>query len=310
MTLTSSPSGVTVCTTREAHGLVPGDGSTLAWGYWPGHGQPVIALHGITASYLNFAGIADRLAGRRPLLAFDLRGRGDSDFPPAGPFGMSQHAADVAAAMRQFGLMGAVVIGHSMGAYVAVALAAEHPQLVDGLVLVDGGLPLGAPPGVAPETLLDTVLAAQMARLRASFDSPQAYLDFWRALPCFAGDRWNEWVERYLRYDLAGQPPALRSKVAETAVRADFLDSLALDRLQDRLRAVAVPTLLLRASEGFDPGTPPLLTDEVARQAGRWLRDVTDRVVAGTTHYTIALGPKGASAVADAVVDWAGRCGR
>ncbi len=85
--------------TREARGRVPGDGIELTFGYWPGRGAPVVALHGLTASYVNFIGIAERLAGRRPLLALDLRGRGDSD-KPDGPYGLAQHARDVATAMQ------------------------------------------------------------------------------------------------------------------------------------------------------------------------------------------------------------------
>ena len=310
MTLTASARATGVATTREARGTVTGDGITMSWGMWPGQGPTVVALHGITASYVNFAGVADRLAGRRPLLAFDLRGRGDTDKPEAGPFGMSQHARDVAAAMAAFGLSGALVIGHSMGAYVAAALAAEHPDLVRGVVLVDGGLPLDPPPGIPAEQILDIALAAQMARLRATFESEQAYFDYWRTLPPFEGDRWNDWVEAYLRYDLGGTAPQLRPKASEAAVRGDFIDSLDADALRRRLHDIAVPTLLLRATEGFNPGTPALLPDDAVARETASLPHLIDRVVPDTTHYTIALGPHGAQTVADAVVEWAEKCGR
>src|SRR4030095_4803572 len=100
--------------TREARGRVPGDGIELNFGYWPGRGSPVVALHGLTASYINFIGIAERLAGRRSLFAPDLRGRGDSD-QPDGPYGLAQHARDVAAAMNAFDLGPSLIVGHSMG---------------------------------------------------------------------------------------------------------------------------------------------------------------------------------------------------
>src|SRR4051812_31047503 len=294
-----------VVTTREARGRVPGDGIAMAWGHWPGAGPTVVGLHGVTASYANFVGVAERLRGRRPLLALDLRGRGDTDKPAAGPFGMAQHAHDVAAAMRRWGLQDAVVVGHSMGAFVAVALAVEHPELVRGLVLIDGGLPLEPPPGVDPAALLDVALAPQMARLRATFPSFDAYLEFWRALPPFEGGRWNDWVEAYLRYDLGGVEPQLRPKASEAAVRGDFLDTLDAEKMRNRLRRLSVPTLLLRATEGFNPGTPPLLPDDLVAREGALVPDFTDRVVEGSTHYTIALAPEGASVVADAVVEWA-----
>src|SRR5271165_6785939 len=124
--------------TRHAQGRLPGDGVELAFGYWPGRGAPVVALHGLTASYVSFLGVAERLAGRRPVFALDLRGRGDSD-KPTGPYGMAQHARDVAAAMRAMGLGASVIVGHSMGGFVATALAAQELELVTGLVLIDGG---------------------------------------------------------------------------------------------------------------------------------------------------------------------------
>src|SRR3954454_3326198 len=299
-----------VVTTREARGRVPGDGVTMSWGHWPGSGPTVGGLHGVTASYANFVGVADRLRGRRPLLALDLRGRGDTDKPDAGPFGRAQRAHGVAPGMRGWGLQDAVVVGHSMGAFVAVALAAEHPDLVRGLVLIDGGLPLQAPTGVEPADLLDVALAPQMARLRATFPSFEAYLEFWRGLPPFEGGRWNDWVEAYLRYDLGGVEPQLRPKASEAAVRGDFLDTLDAGKMRARLRGLSVPTLLLRATEGFNPGTPPLLPDDLVAREGALVADLTDRVVEGTTHYTIALGPRGADVVADAIVEWAEAVGR
>ena len=299
-----------VHTHREARGRVAGDGITMAFGFWPGTGAPVVALHGITASYVNFVGIAEQLGGRRPLLGFDLRGRGDTDKPQAGPFGMAQHGGDVAAAMREFGLGPSVVVGHSMGAYVAVALAAAHPELVSALVLVDGGLPLQAPPGIAPEQMLDIALAPQMARLRATFASIDDYLAYWRDLPAFSGGRWNDWVEDYLRYDLGGEAPAYRPKASEAAVRGDFVDSLDSDLLRSRLSSLEVPVLLLRAEEGFNPGQPPLLPDELVAAEGGLVANLTERMVPGTTHYTIALGRDGARVVADAIVETAEAHGR
>src|SRR5262252_838172 len=107
--------------TSEARGRVSGDGVELAFGYWPGPGDAVVGIHGLSASHVNFVAVAERLRGRRPLFAVDLRGRGESD-KPDGPYGMAQHARDVAAAMRELELPASVVIGHSMGAFVALSL--------------------------------------------------------------------------------------------------------------------------------------------------------------------------------------------
>jgi pimeloyl-ACP methyl ester carboxylesterase len=53
----------------------------------------------------------------------------------------------VGAAMRAMGIGPSIVVGHSMGAFVATALAAQEPSLVSGLVLIDGGLVPSTPTG-------------------------------------------------------------------------------------------------------------------------------------------------------------------
>ena len=76
---------------------------TLAAQRWPGEGTPLVAIHGLSSNAMFYVGIAERLAGRRPLVAVDLRGRGDSAKPADG-YGMEAHADDVAAAMDAEGI--------------------------------------------------------------------------------------------------------------------------------------------------------------------------------------------------------------
>ena len=293
--------------TREARGKTVGDGLELAYGYWPGRGAPIIGIHGITASYLNYVGIAARLAGRRPLLAFDLRGRGDSD-KPDGPTGMVQHARDVACAMQAFGVGPCVVVGHSMGAFVATALASEFPDLVAGLVLLDGGYLPDLPAGVDLNQVLDAALAPQLARLRQTFPSYESYLELWRGLPVFPADSWGPWVEEYLRYDLGGEPPNLKPKASEAAVRADFFDMAQRPEIEARLKAVKAPAMAIRAERGLLPDQPPLVSDQIMAGMRALLPQVEEHLIPTTTHYTVAVAERGASAVADLLVDFAGRC--
>jgi len=138
---------------REARGRVSGDGVDLAFGFWPGRGLPVVVIHGLTASFVSYAGVAERVDGRRPLFGMDLRGRGDSD-KPAGPYGMAQHGRDVAKAMQALGLGKSVIVGHSMGAFVATALATQNPELVRGIIMIDGGYVPDLPVGVEASQML------------------------------------------------------------------------------------------------------------------------------------------------------------
>ncbi len=276
---------------------------------WPGEGKPIVGIHGLTASHVNFIGIAERLAGRHSLFAPDLRGRGNSD-KPSGPYGLKQHARDVAAAIRSQGLGRSVIVGHSMGAYVATALAADFPELVSGLVLIDGGYVLDPPPGVELTQLLDVLLAPMVERLRMLFVDRQSYRGFWRKLPTFTEEEWSRWVEAYVDYDLGGASPRLQPKANEAGVRVDFVEMARRGDVEERLRRVRVPILLIRAEHGVARGQPPVVPDGVVEAIRRCAPQLEDRRLLGTTHYTIALCEPGATQAADLIDDFAKRLDR
>jgi pimeloyl-ACP methyl ester carboxylesterase len=293
--------------TREARGRVLGDGVELAFGYWPGRGAPVVALHGLTASYVNFVGIAERMAGRRALCALDLRGRGDSDKPP-GPYGFTQHARDVAAAMHAMALGPSVVVGHSMGAFVAAALAAQSPECVAGLVLIDGGYLPAIPAGNGAQPALDAALALRIGQLSQTYPSREAYRQFWRGQPHFPPEDWGPWVEAFLDYEVGGDAPNLQPKASEAAVRADLMEGFKSAEIVARLQAISVPVLMLRAEKGFTPQMPPLFPDSVMEQMRQYVPHMEEHLIPGTTHYTIVMGERGASTCASLIDNLAGRC--
>lgn len=290
---------------RPAYGRVPGDGVGLAFGYWPGRAAPVVALHGLTASHMNFIGIAERLAGRCALFGLDLRGRGDSD-KPEGPYGLAQHARDVASAMRAMGLGPSIIVGHSMGAYVATALVAQDPSLVSGLVLIDGGYVPDTPVTNSPGQGINAALALRITQLRQSYSSRQDYRDFWRTQPHFPPHDWNPWVEAFLDYEVGGDPP-VQPKASEAGVRADLGEAFNRDAVNARLKSIAVPTLWVRSENGFTPGQPPLFPDAVVPEFRTYVPHVEGHKLSGTTHYTIALGEYGAARIADLISELASR---
>jgi lipase len=243
--MTAHEGQVWVKTAREAQGRVSGDGIDLAFGYWPGRGAPVVALHGLTASYVSFMGVAERLAGRRAVFALDLRGRGDSD-KPAGPYGMVQHARDVASAMRAMGLGPSIIVGHSMGGFIAAALAAQESDLVAGVVFIDGGY-APAIAAAGPQQALDAALQLRITQLRQTHPSREAYRLFWRGQPHFPAEDWGPWVEAFLDYEVGGEAPELRPKASEDGVKADLLEGLQREAMIARLKAIRVPVLMIRA---------------------------------------------------------------
>ena len=122
---------------------VPGDGVSLAAHEWPGTGPAIVCIHGLTANHVCWLSMVDLLAGKHRLIGYDLRGRGDSDKPPTG-YSLDQHGRDLLALLDHFGLKKAVLMGHSLGAHIALKFSVAHPERVSKLVLVDGGIDVRA----------------------------------------------------------------------------------------------------------------------------------------------------------------------
>jgi pimeloyl-ACP methyl ester carboxylesterase len=119
-----------------------GSDVTLRIRRWAGPGRLAFLLvHGLSADAGAWAGVAEALAeAGHPAYAVDLRGHGRSDAPATG-HDTATAVADLAALITALELAPVLVAGHSWGGKVAVRLAAEHPALVAGLALVDGGWP-------------------------------------------------------------------------------------------------------------------------------------------------------------------------
>ena len=275
------------------------DGGLLHVGVWgPDSGDVpvVLAIHGITASYLSWALVARQLSDVR-LMAPDLRGRGRSaDLP--GPWGMARHAADLARVVKALAVPEVLVVGHSMGAFAAVVFSHRYPALARQLLLVDGGLPLPLPPNLNAEQLTALVLGPALSRLSMTFPDRNAYREFWRRHPGFATD-WNADVEAYIDYDLVGQEPALVSCVRPEAVREDSIDQIEGAALREAISALASRRVVLvrapRGPLGDPPGLyPEPLLDSYAT-AFPGMRYVT---VPDVNHYTLLLSERGAAAVA------------
>jgi non-heme chloroperoxidase len=99
---------------------------------------PLVLIHGFTDSWFSWSRVMSELSVARRVIAVDMRGHGGSSRPAEG-YGLPSHAQDILALMDLLGLDRAVVIGHSMGSFVARQIAAMAPERVAGLVLVGSG---------------------------------------------------------------------------------------------------------------------------------------------------------------------------
>lgn len=105
----------------------------------PKDAPALLLIHGFLVSQLEWADVLEPLAERFHVIAPDLPGFGDSEKPgPARyPYGIDSFSEAMADLVAAFGVGRAHVMGHSMGGAVALTLAAEHPELVQRLVVVD-----------------------------------------------------------------------------------------------------------------------------------------------------------------------------
>jgi pimeloyl-ACP methyl ester carboxylesterase len=272
--------------------------ATFALGADPKVAPPVLAIHGITSTSRTWLAIARALGDRASLIALDLRGRGASNALPP-PFGIDAHVRDVIAVLDHYGLDRAVITGHSLGAYIAAALATAHPERVTSLVLVDGGLTIPDSENVDPEAFMEAFLGPTLARLKMTFADLGAYRDWWAEHPAVAGaDIDPADLTAYAAHDLVGEPGALRSSVNPAVVRDDGVD---LFTISDAA-ALTVPATLLCAPRGMvddpHPMQPLHLVQAWAAQDPRRRRAIE---VPDVNHYTIAWGAHGAAMVADAI---------
>ena len=279
---------------------VPVAGGRLAvFRYGDGQGEPVLLIHGVTSSNRAFQIFADELIARgKAPYAVDLRGRGDSNSLP-GPFGMAQHAKDMAAVIDFLDSKypnKPEVIGHSMGGFVLAALAGLYPERIGRIVFADGGIPLPLPPGMTVEQVMPFILGPALERLSMTFESKEIYRNYWREHPALKRG-WSPVMEEYIDYDLRDGKPSTNP----IAVEEDSRDLFGDDLVAKSLRGLKDECLLIRAPRGLQNEEgglyPPAMMDAVLKEFPKIkmvnLNDVN--------HYEMFLIPEGAKQVAEII---------
>lgn len=218
---------------------VPVDGARMAGFAFDGPGlRPVVLLHGLGDASTTWHTLVRRLSERAPVLAVDLPPFGRSKLSEGHHLVPREHARRVARVIRRAVDPPAVVVGHSMGGWVAQWLAHDAPELVDAVaMLAPGGARL---PGSLTAVDLLTPVTVEEAR---------AYLD-------------TLWYE----------PPPLRElfvrdaleRLHRPSVRAFLENSTSPHTLgSDQLADIHVPGLVVWGHEErlLDPGTPAFLDE-------------------------------------------------
>ena len=112
------------------------NGLTLHYTRTGGAKPPLVLAHGFSDDGLCWTPVAEALAADYDVVMVDARGHGRSAAPEQG-YGSTDHATDLAGVIRDLGLKRPAVLGHSMGAASALALAGLYPELPRAILLED-----------------------------------------------------------------------------------------------------------------------------------------------------------------------------
>lgn len=233
-----------------------------------GAGPRVMLIASTGRGTAEFGPLARRLVARgHRVLRPEPRGVGAS----AGPMdGVSFHdfADDFAAVLRAEAGGPAIVAGHAYGNWIARTVAADHPALVRGAVLVAAGARVMPQAAIDALTMINDPASSEAERLQglqyaffAAGNDPRPWLDGWH-------------------------PAVTASQRAARGLSGDGWRS-----------AGSAPVLDLQAAA--DPFRPAATRDELRQEFGDRL---TVQVIAGASHALPAEKPE---AVADAIADWA-----
>ncbi len=137
---------------------------------------PVVMLHGIRGFAETFVGPAQALQPGFRVIAFDQRGRGESDWDPGRNYYTDTYVSDLQAVVCALGLQRFDLLGHSMGGINALAYAARFPAQVRRLVIEDAG------PGAFESSPGATRIRKELTTTPERFDTWDAASAFMRAL--------------------------------------------------------------------------------------------------------------------------------
>ncbi len=222
-------------------GDVKVNGLTLHYTRTGGAKPPLVLAHGFSDDGLCWTPVAQALEADYDVIMTDARGHGRSDAPEQG-YSSADHAADLAGVIQALRLKRPAVLGHSMGAASALALAGTHSDLLRAILLEDPPpwwMPMPAQP-IPPRPQPIRVGIVDLKRKTREELIAHAH----QQSPTWPEAELGPWADSKLRFSfhvlLAGEPPPLNWPVI--------------------VSSIACPALLLTA----DPAAGALVTPDSA----------------------------------------------
>lgn len=201
-----------------------------------GAGPPLLVLHGFTGSVATWHEHLPAFTRHNRVIAVDLIGHGASDAPrDAARYSMAHCACDLLAVCHHLHAEHFALLGYSMGARLALCLAAAAPERISALVLESGSPGLADSAERAARRASDEALAIRIER-----EGVEAFVAAWETLPLFASQRTlPPQVRKRLRMQrLRNSPLGLANSLRGMGLGAQ-------ESLWGRLGEITAPTLLI-----------------------------------------------------------------
>jgi 2-succinyl-6-hydroxy-2,4-cyclohexadiene-1-carboxylate synthase len=209
---------------------------------------PLIMLHGLGATANTWNLLARHLCRLHLIVAFDLRGHGQSDQPASG-YDLVTIAEDIVSGMAALGLGQVALVGHGWGARVALILAARHPALVSHLVLVDcPHVELKYWPGMTRERFIHETMPQKVYASSA---------DFIQAMRKEMLTFWSPAVETIVRTYVRELPNGQVEERLRLEHQQQIREALWEDYALSYYSKLSCPVLLVPAAAQPQPGDEP-----------------------------------------------------
>ena len=209
-----------------------------------GAGQPLVLISGLGYPLWQWHKMVPFLAEHFQVITFDNRGVGQSD-KPAGPYTAQLLAADTAGLLDALGIEKAIIAGHSMGGFIAQAMALDFPQKVAKLILcsTNFGGPHHVPVTAEAMKVLTDVTSDALTRFKNGLSVSTA--------PDWS-EKNPEMIEEWVKWRIAN-PIDPAPYQAQLAIGLGLLPEAA--AFEDKLPRLNVPTLILFGAH--DKVVPP-----------------------------------------------------
>lgn len=216
-----------------------------------GAGKPLVLISGLGYPAWQWKRMLPYLTPNFQVVTFDNRGVGGTD-KPAGPYNAGLLAADTAALLDALGISSAVVMGHSMGGFIAQELALSYPAKVNKLVLssTNFGGPHHVPITMEAMTVMADVTSDPVTRFKNGLVVSTA--------PGFA-EKHPELIQEWLEWRIAN-PIDPAGYQAQMAIGLALIPEAA--SFEHRLPDIKIPTLILFGAH--DKVVPPANADLLA----------------------------------------------